>query len=74
MPNYGRLQTSVLINLFKSYCCCFYGPHLWKFNSTGFEKCCKSWNIAGRKFLHIPFNTYVWILGPLIKQNNLSVQ
>ena len=23
MANYGRLQTSVLINLFKSYCCSF---------------------------------------------------
>ena len=35
MANYGRLQTSVLINLFKSYCCSCYGSHLWKFNSTG---------------------------------------
>ena len=42
IDNYGRLQTSVLINLFKSYCCYFYGSHLWKFNSTGFDKCCKS--------------------------------
>ena len=74
MANYGRLQTSVLINLFKSYCCSFYGSHLWKFNSTGFDKCCKSWNIAVCKLLHIPFNTHVWILGPLIKQNNLRVQ
>ena len=65
IANYGRLQTSVLINLFKSYCCSFYGSHLWKFNSTGFDKCCKSWNIAVRKLLHIPFNTHVWILGPL---------
>ena len=28
-----------------------------------------------RKLLHIPFNTHVWIFGPLlIKQNNLRVQ
>ena len=74
MANYGRLQTSVLINFFKSYCCSFYGSHLWKFNSTGFDKCCKSWNIAVRKLLHIPFNTHVWILGTLIKQDNLRVQ
>ena len=74
MTNYGRLQTSVLINLFKSYWCSFYGLHLWKFNSTVFDKCCKSCNIAVRKLLHIPFNTNVWILGPLIKQNNLWVQ
>ena len=52
----------------------FYGSHLWKFNSTGFDKCCKSWNIAVRKLLHIAINTHVWILGPLIKQNTLRVQ
>ena len=62
MANYGRLQTTVLINLFNSYCCCFYGSHLWKFNFTGFDKCCKSWNIVVRKLLHIPFNTHVCIV------------
>ena len=73
MANYGRLQTSVLINLVNSYCCSFYGSHLWKFNSSGFNKCCKSGIIDVRKLLRIPFNTHVWILGPLIKQNNLRV-
>ena len=28
----------------------------------------------GRKLLHIPFKTHVWIIGPLIKQYNLRVQ
>ena len=41
MANYSSLQPTVLINLFKSYCCSFYGSPLWIFNSTGFEKCCK---------------------------------
>ena len=40
-----------------------------EFNPTGFDKFCKSWNIAVRKLLHIPFNTHVWILG-----HNLRVQ
>ena len=48
--------------------------HLAKFNSTGFEKCCKSGNMAVRKLLHMLFNTLVWVLRPLIKQNNLRVQ
>ena len=42
--------------------------------SSGFDKCCKSWNIAVRKLLYIPLNTHVWILGHLIKQNNLRLQ
>ena len=58
--------------LFKSYCSLFYGLHLWKFNSSGFDKCCKSENIA--KLLHIPFNTHVWVIGPLIKQTKPRVQ
>ena len=29
--NYGNLQHTVLMNLFKSYCCSFYGSILWKF-------------------------------------------
>ena len=40
------MQPSTLISLFKSYCCSFYGSHLWKYNLSGFHKCCKSWNFA----------------------------
>ena len=36
----------ILINLLKSYCCSLYGSMLWKYNSEGFDKICKSWNIA----------------------------
>ena len=74
MANYSSLQPTVLINLFRSYCCSFYGSPLWKFNSTGFEKCCKAWNIAVRKLLHLPFKTHTWILGRLIEQRHISTQ
>ena len=70
MANYNSLQPTVLINLFKSFCCSFYGSPLWKFNSTDFEKCCK----AVRKLLHLPFKTHTWILGPLIGQRHKSTQ
>ena len=44
-----------------------------KFNSTGFEKCCKAWNITVRKLLHLPlFKTHTWIIGPLIGQKHIS--
>ena len=49
--NFGKMQPSVLANLFKAYCCSFYGSQLWKFNSSGFDKICKSWNIAVRLIL-----------------------
>ena len=63
-----------VINLFKSYCCPFYGSHLWKFNSTGFDKCCKAWNIAVRKLLELPYNAYVYLLGPIVRQINIREQ
>ena len=39
--NFGKMQSNVLANLFKAYCCSFYGLQLWKFNSSGFDKICK---------------------------------
>ena len=56
--NYDTLQPHILINLFKSYCCSFYGSMLWKYNSEDFDKICKSWNIAIRTLLRLPFNTH----------------
>ena len=72
--NFGKLQSKVLINLFKSYCCSFYGSHLWKFNSTGFDKCCKAWNIAIRKLLELPYNAHVYLLCLLVRQINIREQ
>ena len=72
--NFGKMTHNVLINLFKSYCCSFYSSHLWKFNSHGFDKICKSWNIAIRTLLQLPFNAHRWLLGPITEQNNIRTQ
>ena len=45
-----------------------------KFNSTCFEKCCKTWNIVVHKLLQLPFKTNTWILGPLIGQRHIGAQ
>ena len=66
--NFGKMTHNVLINLFKSYCCSFYSSHLRKFNSHGFDKICKSWNIAIRTLLQLPFNAHTWLLGPITEQ------
>ena len=67
--NYGEITHNVLINLYKSYCCSFYSSHLWKFNQI-----CKSWNIAIRTLLQLPFNAHTWLLGPITEQNNIRTQ
>ena len=56
--NFRHLQTHVLINLFKLYCCSFCESQLWKFNSVGIDKCCKSWYIAVRTLLWLPYNAH----------------
>ena len=73
MANYSSLQPTVLINLFKSYCCSFYGSPLWKLNSTGFENVVKLGilqfvNCCIYHLKHIP----TWILCPLIGQRHIS--
>ena len=68
------MQPSVLANLFKAYCCSFYGSQLWKFNSSGFDKICKSWNIAVRLIIGLPYNAHTYLLGPLMGQIEIREQ
>ena len=73
--NFGRMQPSVLINLFKTYCGFFYGSLLWKFNSNVFDKTCKSWNIAIKLILGLPYiNAHTYLLGPLMGQIGIGEQ
>ena len=48
------------MNLFRAYCCSFYGSQLWKFNYVGIDKCCKSWTIAVRTLLGLPYSTHIF--------------
>ena len=45
-----------------------------KFCSKGFDKICKSWNVAIRTLLKLPYNALTIYLGPLINQLHLSKQ
>ena len=72
--NYGHLQHTVLMNLFKSYCCSFYGSILWTFCSKCFDKICKSWNFAISTLLTLPYNAHKIYFGPLINQLQLNKQ
>ena len=45
---------------------------LWKYNYKGFDKICKSWNIAIRTLLRLPFNTHN--LGSLIGHQHIRTQ
>ena len=47
---------------------------LWKYNSEGVDKIGKSWTIAIRTLLRLPFNTHTRYLGPLIGQQHIRKQ
>ena len=72
--NYGKMNQDVLLKLFKSHCSSFYGSPLWNFNSSGFDKICKSWNVAIRMLLYLPYNTHIWILEPLLGHAHIRNQ
>jgi len=71
---YGGLQYPVISQLFKSYCCSFYGSQLWNFSSSGFNACCIQWNKAIRLIFNLPYQTHTWLLGPIWGQFHISVQ
>lgn len=74
LGNYGGLQTHVLVKLFNSYCCSFYGSQMWTMNSPGFKRCCIQWNKAVRRILNLPYRTHTWLLGPLMRQRHIRFQ
>ena len=65
ISKFGHLQPKVLLNLFNTYCCSFYGSSIWGLHSNGFNSCVTAWNIGVRKILGLPYTTHTWMLGPL---------
>ena len=50
-------QMSVLVCLFKTYCCTFYGSRMWTFQSINCV--CTSWNKGVRRVLNLPHNAHI---------------
>ena len=65
ISKFGHLQPKVLLNLFNTYCCSFYGSLTWGLHSNDFNSCVTAWNIGVRKILGLPYTTHTWMLGPL---------
>ena len=45
ISKFGHLHPKVLLNLFNTYCCSFYGSSTWGLHSNGFNL--TAWNIIG---------------------------
>ena len=64
---------SVLVRLFKNYCCTFFGSQMWQINSQSINSVCTSWYKGVRRFLNLP-DAHTWLLSPLMKQNHIKKQ
>ena len=64
--NFGYLQPFVLGNLFKTFCCSFYGSPLWGFNSLSFKKICTTWNIGVRSIFNPTIQSTYLFSWPII--------
>ena len=51
---FALIQPAILSNLFKTYCCLYYGSALWHYNSCVFDKYCIQWNKSMRKIFSLP--------------------
>ena len=72
MSNFGKLQSVVLIKLFQSYCCSFYGSVLWYLKDSSVHQICTVWNKAVRRVWRLPL-THTFLLGPLnVYMTNMS--
>ena len=65
---------SVLVRLFKTYCCTFYGSEMWQINSQSINNVCPPWKKGVRRILNLPHDAHTWLLGPLLKQNHIKKQ
>ena len=74
IANFSHLQIPVLLRLFKTYCCSFYGSQLWLLNDVYIDKLCISWNKGVRRILNLPYDTHKWLLGPLLNQYHIKDQ
>ena len=54
MSNFAFIQPAILRNLFKTYCCSYYGSILWHYNSHGIDQYCIQWNKSVRKIFSLP--------------------
>ena len=49
IADFGHIKTNVKCNLFKQYCCSYYGAPLWDLQSKSVGTICTVWRKALRK-------------------------
>ena len=62
---FNKLDLSIRVKLFKSYCSSMYGCELWSLNDNVIDDFCVAWRKALRRVLNLPFDSHSYLL-PLL--------
>jgi len=62
---FNKLNTTVKLKLFKSYCTSIYGAELWLLDGANIETFCVAWRKALRRILQLPYNSHSYLLPSL---------
>ena len=63
--DFGHIYSSLQCQLFKKYCCSFYGSPIWSVLSKGFSDICIAWRRALRKIWKISNRTHCDLVAEL---------
>ena len=58
IANYGCTPEDVLLKMFKTQCCDFYGSQAWNFNDHNVHSFHRLFNRSVRRLLHLPYTTH----------------
>ena len=61
---------SVLVRLFKTYCCAFNGSQVWQVDSQYINNVCTSWNTGVRPILNLRHDAHTLLTDLLLKQES----
>jgi hypothetical protein len=68
---FNKLDLSVRLRLFLSYCSSIYGSELWSLDSDNIAIFCTAWRKALRRIFNLPYNSHSYLL-PIIS-NTLPI-
>ena len=69
--DFGHIHPRLQCNIFKQYCCTFYGAPLWCFST--YERLCIAWRKALRKLWQVPSMTHGNVLALLSDSKPLDI-
>jgi hypothetical protein len=65
-----ELSTDIILKMFASQCCHYYGTQTWQLSSSALRDFCTMWNRCVRRLLHLPNRTHCRFLPSLARMKS----